>query len=56
MAVGLLLTLLLVFTGLAGRELNGRTMRWVPVLVLVGAWACSTAGIIFPASSASLSP
>jgi 4-amino-4-deoxy-L-arabinose transferase-like glycosyltransferase len=36
MAVGLLLALLLVFTGLAGRELNGRAMRWVPVLVVVG--------------------
>ena len=35
-AVGLLLVLLLAFTAFAGRELNGRGMRWVPVLVVVG--------------------
>jgi 4-amino-4-deoxy-L-arabinose transferase-like glycosyltransferase len=35
-AIGLLLALLLAFTGAAGRELNGRAMRWMPVLILVG--------------------
>jgi 4-amino-4-deoxy-L-arabinose transferase-like glycosyltransferase len=35
-AVGLLLALLLVFAGAAGRELNGRAMRWMPVLIVVG--------------------
>ena len=36
MAVGLLLALLLVLTGAAARELNGRAMRWMPVLIMVG--------------------
>ena len=36
LAVGVLLIALLAFTALAGRELNGRTMRWVPVLLVVG--------------------
>jgi 4-amino-4-deoxy-L-arabinose transferase-like glycosyltransferase len=36
LAVGLLLAMLLAFTGAAGRELNGRAMRWMPVLILVG--------------------
>jgi len=36
LAAGALLALLLAFTGLAGRELNGRAMRWVPVLIVVG--------------------
>ncbi len=35
-AIGLLLALLLAFTGAAGHELNGRSMRWMPVLILVG--------------------
>jgi len=35
-AVGILLALLLVFTGMAGRELSGRSMRWVPILIVVG--------------------
>jgi 4-amino-4-deoxy-L-arabinose transferase-like glycosyltransferase len=35
-AVGVLLTLLLAFTGFAARELNGRALRWLPVLLLVG--------------------
>lgn len=35
-AVGVLLALLLAFTAFAGRELNGRAMRWVPVLLVVG--------------------
>jgi 4-amino-4-deoxy-L-arabinose transferase-like glycosyltransferase len=37
LAVGLLLVLLLVFTGLAGRALNDRSMYWMPVLLVVGA-------------------
>jgi 4-amino-4-deoxy-L-arabinose transferase-like glycosyltransferase len=37
LAVGLLLGLLLTFTGLAGRTLNGRSMYWMPVLLVVGA-------------------
>lgn len=36
LAVGLLLALLLAFTGAAARELNGRSMRWMPVLIVVG--------------------
>lgn len=36
LGVAALLTLLLAFTAFAGRELNGRAMRWVPVLVVVG--------------------
>jgi 4-amino-4-deoxy-L-arabinose transferase-like glycosyltransferase len=36
LAVGVLLVLLLAFTAFAGRELNGRAMRWVPVLIVVG--------------------
>ncbi|HVE48452.1 MAG TPA: hypothetical protein VNG69_02405 [Casimicrobiaceae bacterium] len=36
MAVGAVLVLTLLFIGLAGRELNGRTMRWMPVLLLIG--------------------
>ena len=35
-AVGALLVLLLAFTGMAARELSGRSMRWVPVLIVVG--------------------
>jgi 4-amino-4-deoxy-L-arabinose transferase-like glycosyltransferase len=35
-AVGVLLALLLAFTGMAARELSGRSMRWVPVLIVVG--------------------
>ena len=35
-AVGLLLALLLAFTGMAARELSGRSMRWVPILIVVG--------------------
>lgn len=36
LAVGALLVLLLAFTAFAGRELNGRAMKWMPVLVVVG--------------------
>ena len=36
LAVGVLLALLLAFTGAAARELNGRSMRWMPVLIVVG--------------------
>lgn len=36
LAAGLLLALVLVFTSLASRELNGRAFRWLPALVLVG--------------------
>ena len=35
-AIGVLLVLLAAFTAFAGRELNGRAMRWVPVLIVVG--------------------
>ena len=35
-AVGVLLVLLLAFTGMAARELSGRSMRWVPILIVVG--------------------
>ncbi|HVF64660.1 MAG TPA: hypothetical protein VNE58_11765 [Casimicrobiaceae bacterium] len=31
-----LLAMLLIVTGAAGRELNGRPMRWMPVLIVVG--------------------
>lgn len=34
--VGILLVLTLVFTAAAGRELNGRAFRWLPVLILIG--------------------
>ena len=36
LGVGLLLALLLSLTGAAAHELNGRTRRWMPVLILVG--------------------
>jgi len=35
-AVGVLLAIVLWFTGWASRELNGRAMRWMPVLIVVG--------------------
>jgi len=35
-AVGVMLVLLLAFTGMAARELSGRSMRWVPILIVVG--------------------
>jgi 4-amino-4-deoxy-L-arabinose transferase-like glycosyltransferase len=34
--VGVALTLVLLATALASRELNGRAFRWLPVLILVG--------------------
>ena len=36
LAAGLLLLAILACAALAGRELNGRAFRWLPVLVLVG--------------------
>lgn len=36
LAAGALLAVILLFTALASRELNGRAFRWLPVLVLVG--------------------
>jgi 4-amino-4-deoxy-L-arabinose transferase-like glycosyltransferase len=36
LAVGALLALLLAFTAFASRELNGRALRWLPVLVVIG--------------------
>ena len=36
LAVGVMLTLLLAFTAFAGRELNGRALQWMPVLIVVG--------------------
>ena len=36
LAVGALLALLLAFTAFASRELNGRALRWMPVLIVVG--------------------
>jgi len=36
LAIGLVLALMLTFSALASRELNGRAFRWVPLLVLVG--------------------
>ena len=35
-AVGVLLALLLAFTGMAARELSGRSLRWMPILIVVG--------------------
>ena len=35
-AVGALLAITLAFTGLASRELNGRGLRWMPVLIVAG--------------------
>ena len=36
MIVGIALAVVLVATGFASRELNGRAFRWLPVLILVG--------------------
>jgi 4-amino-4-deoxy-L-arabinose transferase-like glycosyltransferase len=36
LGVGLLLALLLALTGAAAHELNGRSRRWMPVLIVVG--------------------
>ncbi|MCC7041012.1 MAG: hypothetical protein IT516_11955 [Burkholderiales bacterium] len=36
MVVGVALTLILLATAMASRELNGRAFRWLPVLILVG--------------------
>jgi 4-amino-4-deoxy-L-arabinose transferase-like glycosyltransferase len=36
MIVGIALAVVLVATGFASRELNGRAYRWLPVLILVG--------------------
>ncbi|MFO1325122.1 MAG: hypothetical protein U1F15_13805 [Burkholderiales bacterium] len=36
MIVGLALALILLATAFASRELNGRALRWLPVLILVG--------------------